>query len=70
MILLEQSYHIGKNYIRSIEIARKNIDITNQTARQFTIDDLEFDIIYAMDKNNYNQSYSLAKSNEDRKKLN
>ena len=66
------SYHIGKKPdIRSIEIAKKNnIDITNQTARQFNIDDFKkFDIIYAMDKNNYNHLYSLAITKEDRKKI-
>ena len=66
------SYHIGKKPdIRSIEIAKKNnIDITNQIARQFRIDDFkEFDIIYAMDKNNYNHLYSLTTTKEDRKKI-
>ena len=66
------SYHIGKKPdIRSIEIAKKNnIDITNQRARQFSTEDFKkFDIIYAMDKNNYNHLYSLATTNEDRKKI-
>ena len=66
------SYHIGKKPdIRSIEIAKKNnIDITNQRARQFRTEDFKkFDIIYAMDKNNYNHLYSLATTNEDRKKI-
>jgi len=66
------SYHIGKKPdIRSIEIAKKNnIDITNQSARQFSMDDFKkFDIIYAMDKNNYNHLFSLATTKEDRKKI-
>ena len=49
-------YHIGKlPDERSIEIAEKyNIDLTKQRARQFSRADFDdFDIIYAMDTNNY-----------------
>tara|TARA_B100001093_G_scaffold520511_1_gene617255 strand:- start:65569 stop:66015 length:447 start_codon:yes stop_codon:yes gene_type:complete len=50
------NYHVGKNPdIRSIEIAEKHgVDIKNQIARQFTKNDfINFDVIYAMDKQNY-----------------
>ena len=66
------SYHVGKKPdIRSIEIAKKNnIDITNQRARQFKTSDFkEYDIIYAMDKNNFNHLCSIASTKEERKKV-
>jgi len=50
------NYHVGKNPdIRSIEIAEKHgVNIKNQIARQFTKNDfINFDVIYAMDKQNY-----------------
>lgn len=56
-------YHIGsKPDPRSIAVAGKyNIDITDQRCRIFTRDDLnEFDLIYAMDHNNYSDIISLA----------
>ena len=65
-------YHIGnKPDARAIEIAQKyNIDLNNQRARQFSRKDFdEFDIIYAMDKNNYANLISLANNNEERNKI-
>ncbi len=65
-------YHIGnKPDARAIEIAQKyNIDLNNQRARQFSRKDFdEFDIIYAMDKNNYANLISLADNNEERNKI-
>ena len=56
------AYHIGKQPdIRSIEIANKyNIDLNQQRARQFSRADFdEFDIIYAMDTNNYTHLISF-----------
>jgi len=57
---------------RSIAVAKKyGIDLTNQQARQFTISDFEeFDFIYVMDKSNYNNVIQLAKSEEDKQKVN
>ena len=65
-------YHVGnKPDARAIEIAQKyNIDLNNQRARQFSRKDFdEFDIIYAMDKNNYANLISLADNNEERNKI-
>jgi protein-tyrosine phosphatase len=66
------SYHIGKlPDSRSIEIANKyNIDISNQRARQFSINDFDdFDSIYAMDTHNYASIISLARNQNDRDKV-
>jgi len=65
-------YHIGKfPDKRSIEIANKyEIDISNQKARQFSRADFdEFDIIYAMDTNNFAHLTSLAKNQNERDKI-
>lgn len=65
-------YHIGKlPDERSIEIAEKyNIDLTKQTARQFSRADFDdFDIIYAMDTNNYTHLISLANNETERNKV-
>lgn len=65
-------YHIGKlPDERSIEIAEKyNIDITKQRARQFSRADFDdFDIIYAMDTNNYAHLISLTNNETERNKV-
>jgi len=65
-------YHIGKlPDSRSIEIANKyEIDISNQKARQFSRADFdEFDIIYAMDTNNFAHLTSLAENQNERNKI-
>jgi len=65
-------YHIGKlPDERSIEIANKyEIDISNQKARQFSRADFdEFDIIYAMDTNNFAHLTSLAENQNERDKI-
>ena len=58
------SYHIGNppDY-RSIKIAKKyRIDISKQSARKITKEDFEiFDIIYAMDLNNYNDIIKMIR---------
>ena len=61
------AYHVGNlPDERSIAVAGKyGIDITQQKARKFTLQDfLDFDIIYAMDKSNYQNIISLASSDE------
>ena len=66
------AYHIGKQPdIRSTEIANKYvIDLNQQRARQFSRADFdEFDIIYAMDTNNYAHLISLAYSETERNKI-
>lgn len=66
------AYHSGESPDhRSIKIAKKyGIDLTNQRARQFTSEDfLKFDLIYAMDKQNYQNICSLAKDDSEIKKV-
>ena len=66
------AYHIGKQPdIRSIEIANKyTIDLNQQRARQFSRADFDkFDIIYAMDTNNYAHLISLASTKTERNKI-
>lgn len=56
---------------RSIEVAAKyGIDISKQFSRKFYGYDLEyFDIIYAMDINNYTDIVALAKNEQERSKV-
>ena len=66
------AYHIGElPDLRSIEIAKKyNIDLSNQRARQFSRADFDrFDIIYAMDVNNYTHLVSLASNDDERNSI-
>ena len=66
------AYHIGKQPdIRSIEIANKHtIELNQQRARQFSRADFDkFDIIYAMDTNNYAHLISLASNETERNKI-
>ena len=63
------SWHIGESpHKESIEVAAKNgIDISHQRARQFSARDFEiYDLILAMDSENYRNIVSLA-PNEDYK---
>ena len=66
------NYHKGNGPDpRSIKTAAAHgIDITNQTARQFTVADFKkFDYIYAMDRENLNHILRLAQSKEDAAKV-
>ena len=66
------AYHVGKSPDnRSIEIAKKyGIDLTQQIARQFSRADFDkFDIIYAMDTNNYAHLISLASNETELKQI-
>ena len=66
------AYHIGElPDQRSIAVAKKHgIDISNQRARKFDIKDfIEFDVIYAMDKENYQNICSLAKNKTELQKV-
>jgi len=66
------SYHIGERPDpRSEEIARKNgINISTQRARAFSRSDFDrFDLIFAMDRENYNNIMRLARNDQDRSKV-
>lgn len=66
------AYHVGNlPDERSIEVATKyGIDLTNQRARQFKANDFkEFDVIYAMDTENYNNILNLAKYETEEQKV-
>lgn len=66
------AYHKGeKPDIRSINIAKKhNVDITNQSARKFVVEDFDkFDIIYVMDNSNYDNVIELARNENDISKV-
>ena len=63
-------WHSGEQPdIRSIEVATKyKIDITNQSSRKVRSVDYEiFDLIYAMDTQNYNDLISQAREDEKHK---
>ena len=65
-------YHIGEAPDpRSVDIARKyGIDIRSQRGRQFTIDDFSrFDLIYAMDRSNYEHILAMAPDQSSRDKV-
>jgi len=65
-------YHVGSAPdSRSIEIADKhNINLRDQRARQFNRADFkQFDIIYAMDTNNYANLIALSNNEEEREKV-
>lgn len=66
------AYHVGElPDKRSIEIAKTyGLDITNQKARKFTVDDFDnFDIIYAMDTSNFENILKLARNENDKLKV-
>ena len=66
------AYHVGNlPDERSIDVAYKyGINITNQRARKFTVQDFdEFDYIYAMDISNYQNILILARDEEDENKV-
>lgn len=66
------NYHINEcPDTRSIDIARENnLDISSQRGRQFSAEDFDkFDKIYVMDMSNYYDVLSLARNEEDKKKV-
>ncbi|MCF6167828.1 low molecular weight protein-tyrosine-phosphatase [Lutibacter sp.] len=66
------SYHIGElPDKRSIDVAKLNgIDITDQKARAFSVNDFDnFDIIYVMDNLNYKNVIALARNENDKSKV-
>ena len=66
------SWHIGERpHKGSIDIARKNgIDISNQKGRQFSVRDFDaFDLILAMDSENYQNIIGLVESESQKEKV-
>lgn len=66
------NYHIGEQPDeRMIKKGLEyDIDISDQQARQFTVDDFdEFDYIFAMDTSNYNNINNLARNTSDQQKV-
>lgn len=66
------AYHVGElPDERSIGVAYiNNIDISDQRAREVKISDFdEYDCIYAMDKENYNNLRFMAKTDVHKKKI-
>lgn len=65
-------YHIGNPPdMRSIAVAKKyGIHISNQVCRKFNLKDFDsYDIIYAMDKNNYHNIIQLSTKSEHTNKV-
>ena len=66
------AYHIGNQPDeRSIIVAKKyGIDISNQRARKFSTEDFDnFDLIFAMDDNNFHDILKLSRNNLDKQKV-
>lgn len=66
------AYHLGKKPdSRSVAVAKKyNIDISTQRARQFSEKDfIDFDLIFAMDTQNFQDILALAKNEEEKEKV-
>lgn len=66
------AYHVGEQPDkRSQAVARKyGLDISHQRARQFKAEDFDrFDLIFAMDRSNYENILQLAKSEEQRQRV-
>ena len=65
-------FHIGKRPdLRSIAVAQKHgLNIRNQRCRKFSRQDFsDFNYIYAMDRSNFRNIISMAKNEEDIKKV-
>jgi protein-tyrosine phosphatase len=65
-------YHIGELPDKRMRATAKNfgVDLDELRARQFVVKDFdEFDLIYAMDKNNLQNIIRLSRNDEDRKKV-
>lgn len=66
------AYHIGNQPDeRSIVVAKKyGIDISKQRARKFSMTDFDnFDLIYAMDENNFHDILKLSRNASDKQKV-
>ncbi|MBL4752976.1 MAG: low molecular weight phosphotyrosine protein phosphatase [Flavobacteriales bacterium] len=66
------AYHVGEQPDPRMQLTAQNhgIDISAQSARQFSYEDFDrFDVIYAMDDNNLQDILSLADSEDHRLKV-
>lgn len=66
------NYHVGESPdLRQQRTAlSKGIDISRLRGRQFVVSDFDaFDLIYAMDRSNFSDILSVARSDNDRKKV-
>lgn len=66
------NYHVGEHPDkRAIQIAKKyDVDISSLVARQFTVNDFDnFDHIFAMDAQNYQDILKLARNEHDKSKV-
>jgi protein-tyrosine phosphatase len=66
------AYHAGEGADRrSLKVAQKNgVDISQHRARKFTTGDFaKYDLIYAMDSENYQNIMALAASEKDKTKV-
>ena len=66
------NYHVGEHPDkRAQKVAKKfGVDISNLTARQFSVKDFdEFDIIFAMDAQNFQDIIKLARDENDKSKV-
>jgi protein-tyrosine phosphatase len=65
-------WHVGNRPdSRSIAVAQKyGLDISSQRCRQFTVNDFnDFDLIYVMDKSNYQNVIAMARNTVDTSKV-
>ena len=66
------AFHVGEKPDSRMRAAalQNGVDISDLRARQFVQSDFDqFDIIYAMDRSNYNNIIRLARSEEDKVKV-
>jgi len=66
------SWHVGEQPDkRSMAVAENhNLDISYQQCRQFSVSDFDnFDIIYAMDANNFSTLSDMARGDTDKNKI-
>jgi len=66
------AYHVGEHPdLRSIEVAKfHNIDISDQKARKFVKNDFDlFDLIFVMDRSNYDNVIGMATNSKQQKKV-
>lgn len=66
------AYHVGNlPDVRSVEVAKKyGIDLSDQRARAFSENDFDnFDLIYAMDRSNFENILKLARNEADTSKV-
>lgn len=66
------NYHIGEHPDKRTVLNAMNhgIDVSKLKARQFIVDDFDaFDRIFVMDSSNYSDVISLARNNNDKRKV-